>query len=58
MRKLLRHDKISVNVTAGRVDDHLLERLEVIGQREDRSINFLVLAAIAEYLERHEVKAE
>lgn len=57
MRKLKRYDKISVNVTASRVDDHLLERLEVIGQRDDRSINYLVLQAIAEFLERHEEKA-
>jgi predicted transcriptional regulator len=53
-KKLQSYNKISVNVTAGRVDDHLLERLEVIGQREDRSINYLVLVAIAEFLERHE----
>jgi predicted transcriptional regulator len=53
-KKLQRYDKISVNVTAGKVESHLLERLEKVGERVDRSINYLVLAAIEEYLERHE----
>jgi len=34
----------------------ILKRLQVLAQKKDRSVNYLVVEAIVEYLDQHEAK--
>jgi len=48
--------KISVYLPQGKLKDKIVERLIKLGAEKDRSVNYLVIAAIEQYLERAEVK--
>jgi predicted transcriptional regulator len=41
-------------ITSVRLDRALVERLDAVGEKVDRSRNWLTATAIAEYLARHE----
>ncbi|MDD5264557.1 MAG: hypothetical protein PHU43_06940 [Candidatus Bipolaricaulis sp.] len=45
-------DKISIYIPQKRVGDDLVARLIKLGSKKDRSVNYLVVEAIAQYLER------
>lgn len=45
-------DKISIYIPQKRVADNLVSRLMKLGTKKDRSVNYLVVEAIAQYLER------
>ena len=45
-------DKISVYVPQKQLKQRPVERLVKLGEKEDRSVNYLVVAAILEYLDR------
>ena len=47
-------DKISIYVPSKKADLNLVERLVKLGEKRDRSVNYLVVKAIEEYLEREE----
>lgn len=49
-------DKLSIYIPKSKRGQELVKRLTAIGDREDRSINYLVDQAIAEYVERHGAK--
>lgn len=48
------YDKISVFIPKPKQALKLIQRLEKVAQREDRSVNHQVVAAIEEYLKNHE----
>ena len=50
------YDKLSVYIPKQKQVLKIVQRLEKIGARTDRAVNYLVVAAIEEYLERHEGK--
>ncbi len=54
MRKPL--DKISIYIPQKKAEQRVLERLRRQGDKQDRSINYLVVEAILQYLEREEKK--
>ncbi len=54
-KKRLR-DKFSIYVPEKQVAEHLVERLMKLGQKRDRSVNYLVVEAVLEYLEREEMR--
>jgi predicted transcriptional regulator len=45
-------DKISIYIPQKRKGDDLVKRLVKLGGKKDRSVNYLVVEAIAQYLER------
>ena len=47
-------DKISIYIPLARQTEKPVQRLIKLGQKRDRSINYLVVDAIIEYLEREE----
>lgn len=49
-------DKLSIYVPQKQAAQHLVERLMKLGQKRDRSVNYLVVEAILEYLDREEKK--
>ncbi|MFP4589584.1 MAG: ribbon-helix-helix domain-containing protein [Candidatus Bipolaricaulota bacterium] len=49
-----RRDQLSVYVPENKKDKQLVERLEKLAEARDRSVNYLVVQAIAEFLEREE----
>ncbi len=49
-----RRDQLSVYVPENKKDKKLVERLEELAEERDRSVNYLVVQAISEYLEREE----
>lgn len=49
-------DKMSVYIPDKAKEQRLVERLIALGKKRDRSINYLVVEAILEYLEREEGK--
>lgn len=53
MRKIT-EDKISVYIPHDKMDEKLVPRLIWVAVKEERSINYLVLQAIRQYLEREE----
>ena len=53
MRKIT-ENKISVYIPHDKMDENLVPRLIKLAEKEERSINYLVLCAIREYLEREE----
>ena len=48
--------RICVYVTKAKQEEKMVERLVAISQRENRSVNFLVIQAVAEFLQREEAK--
>ena len=51
-KKLL--DKLSIRIPESKLKQRPIERLITLGEKMDRSINYLVVNAIIEYLEREE----
>jgi len=49
-------DKLSIYVPQSKQDLQLVERLIALGEKRDRSINYLVVDAILQYLNREEKK--
>jgi len=47
-------DKLSIYIPQRRLDEKPVERLVHLGKRRDRSINYLVVEAILQYLDREE----
>ena len=53
---LNRPTTLSVYVPKHQMDKRLIERLERLSKKHDRSVNFLVVKAIAQFLDREERK--
>jgi len=49
-------DKISIYVPKNKAQHRPVERLIALGEKIDRSVNYLVVEAILEYLKREEKK--
>jgi len=49
-------DKLSIYIPQRRIDEKPVERLIQLGKRRDRSVNYLVVEAILQYLDREENK--
>ncbi len=47
-------DKLSIYIPQKKMNDRPVERLMKLGEKQDRSINYLVVDAILQYLEREE----
>ncbi len=47
-------DKLSIYIPQKRLDEKPVERLLQLGKRRDRSINYLVVEAILQYLDRED----
>lgn len=47
-------DKISIYVPKNKMEQRPVERLMKLAETKDRSVNYLVVEAIIEYLEREE----
>jgi len=54
MAEKLVMDKLSIYIPQKKMEERPVERLIKLSEREDRSINYLVVEAILEYLDRHE----
>ena len=50
-------NKLSIYVPQNKVDRRPVERLRRLAEAKDRSVNYLVVEAILEYLKREEKKA-
>ena len=49
-------DKLSIYIPQKKMEEKPVERLMRLGSKKDRSINYMVVEAILEYLEREERK--
>jgi len=49
-------EKLSVYVPLSRQDENIVERLIKLGAKKDRSVNYLVVEALAQYLKSEEAK--
>jgi len=49
-------DKLSIYIPQGKQDQKPVQRLMKLADKRDRSINYLVVEAILEYLKREEIK--
>ena len=49
-------DKLSIYIPQKKMEEKPVERLIRLGEKRDRSINYLVVNAIIEYLDREEKK--
>lgn len=49
-------DKMSIYVPQGKIAKKPVERLIKLGEKRDRSVNYLVVEAILQYLDREEPK--
>lgn len=47
---------LSIYIPKGKLDKRPIERLEKLAQKVDRSINYLVVEAILQYLDREDRK--
>jgi len=47
-------DKMSIYVPQGKIEQRPVERLIALGKKADRSVNYLVVDAILQYLDREE----
>jgi len=47
-------DKLSIYIPQKKIDDKPVERLIALGEKRDRSVNYLVVEAILQYLDREE----
>jgi predicted transcriptional regulator len=47
-------DKLSIYIPQSKMDERPVERLIRLGEKRDRSVNYLVVDAILTYLEREE----
>ncbi len=49
-------DKLSIYIPQRKMDEKPVKRLMQLGQKRDRSVNYLVVEAIIQYLDREENK--
>ena len=49
-------DKMSIYIPQKKMEEKPIERLIKLGEKRDRSINYLVVDAILQYLDREEEK--
>ena len=49
-------DKLSIYIPQGKMAQRPVERLIKLGEKKDRSVNYLVVEAILEHLRREEKK--
>ncbi|UCF10994.1 MAG: hypothetical protein JSW65_00020 [Candidatus Bipolaricaulota bacterium] len=49
-------DKLSIYIPRKKMEERPVERLMALGEKRDRSVNYLVVEAILEYLKREERK--
>jgi predicted transcriptional regulator len=49
-------DKLSIYIPQRKMDEKPVERLMQLGHKRDRSVNYLVVEAIIQYLDREENK--
>ena len=49
-------DKASIYIPQSKIDQKPVERLIKLGAAKDRSVNYLVVEAILQYLDREEAK--
>jgi predicted transcriptional regulator len=49
-------DKLSIYIPQRKMDEKPVERLMRLGQKRDRSVNYLVVEAIIQYLDSEENK--
>ena len=49
-------DKLSIYIPQAKMDKKPVERLMKLGDKKDRSVNYLVVEAIMQYLQREEKK--
>lgn len=49
-------DKLSIYVPKTRLGEHPVERLVELAEKKDRSVNYLVVEAVLQYLKREEEK--
>ena len=49
-------DKLSIYIPQKKMAEKPVERLIKLGEKRDRSVNYLVVEAIMQYLEREEEK--
>jgi predicted transcriptional regulator len=49
-------DKLSIYIPQRKMEEKPVERLIKLGEKRDRSINYLVVDAILQYLDREERK--
>ena len=49
-------DKLSVYIPQGKITKQPIERLMSLGKANDRSVNYLVVEAIIEYLDNEEAR--
>ena len=49
-------DKLSIYIPQKKMEEKPVERLIKLGEKRERSINYLVVEAILEYLKREEKK--
>lgn len=49
-------DKLSIYIPQAKMEQKPVERLIRLGEKKDRSINYMVVEAILEYLRREERK--
>lgn len=47
-------DKLSIYVPKNKTSERIVERLMQVGKKRDRSVNYLVVEAILQYLENEE----
>jgi hypothetical protein len=50
-------DKLSIYVPKNRIGERPVERLIKLSEKKDRSVNYLVVEAIVQYLKREEKKS-
>jgi len=48
---------LSIYIPKSKEDQNVMERLQKLGKKQDRSINYLIVAALVEYLKREERKS-
>jgi len=56
MAKKVISDKLSIYIPQSKIDQKPVQRLIRLGDKNDRSINYMVVEAILEYLKREEKK--
>jgi len=49
-------DKLSIYIPQGKIENKPVERLIRLGKKKDRSVNYLVVEAIIEYLDKEEAR--
>ncbi len=49
-------DKMSIYIPQSKINKKPVERLMALGKKKDRSVNYLVVEAILQYVDREEKK--